>query len=269
MFKRIMSVMLAIVVLMSVAVVAASATEASDKVYIKINETEVFEAKKGDTFTYTYALACDQKICSLDCATTYDATGLKVVPAVDEYGDATGAEFPNITAVYNFGVEGQVIYNYSSVSGTRFPVADTVTEKNVVFAGTFEVIAESGTFEIATDLKVLGNDKNEKIVFGSEQVNTEVTLLENESIDGLSTEGDDNTGDDNTGDDNTGDDNTGDDNSDVPAPATTDQSSTDDEKTENNKNAVKTGTTAAAAVCLFTVLVMAAGLVMFSKKVSE
>ncbi len=184
MFKRIMSVMLAVVMILSLAVVAVSA-ETSDKLYIRVNNETLYEVEQGQTYTYVYSLACDKKVCSLDCTTYFDAAGLKFVPDVDEYGDFTGAEYPNIGTVYNHGLDGQVLYNYSNVSGFRFPVAETMTEKNVVFQGKFEVTAESGIYNIYTDLKVLGDNQNNKIYFDSIKVDETVVVNVSEAIDGL------------------------------------------------------------------------------------
>ncbi len=300
MFKRIMSVMLAVVMLMSVAVVASSAAEASDKLYIRVNNETYYEVEPGQKFIYVYLLASDKKICSLDCSTFYDEEGIKFVPCVDEYGDWSGAEYPNINTVFNHGIAGEVIYNYSNVSGNRFPVADTMDSKNVVFQGNFEVTAETGIYDIYTDLKVLGDNNNNKLVFDSEVVDDTAVVIESQiiaelepvdpsseepsteepsteepsteepstdepSTDEPSTEepSTDEPSEDESSEDESSEDAT------VPAPASPDQSSTDDEKTNgNNNNAVKTGATSAAIV-LFTVLVMAAGLVMFSRKRSN
>ena len=241
----------------------ASSDDTTGKLQIRVDGEQVFDVKKGEVYTYTFYLACDKKICSLDCITYYSADGLKVIPAVDEYGDATGAEFPNLTAVYNFGVDGQVIYNYSSVSGTRFPVADTLTEKNIVFQGKFEVTADEGIYDIYTDLRVLGDDKNNKIVFGSEQVDPDATVLVGGTLEGNFVEPD--SSDDQPSSDDVPSE---DESSEIPGPATTDESSTDDEKGTGNKDTVKTGATS-AAFALLTVLAMAAGLVMFSRKRSN
>ncbi len=293
---------------------------------IRIDGEKVFDVVQGQVYTYTYSLACDKKICSLDCATMYDADGLEFLPKVDEYGDFTGEEYPNINTVFNHGLVGQIIYNYSNVSGNRFPVADPMTEKNIVFQGEFKVTAEEGIYDIYTDLKVLGDNNNNKIIFGSEVVDDTVVVVEAATLDGEfapepstdepstdepstdepstdepstdepstdepstdepstdepstdepstdepSTD-EPSTDEPSTDEPSTDEPSTDEPSSDdatVPAPASPDQSSTDDEKANgNNNNAVKTGATS-AAIALFTVLVMAAGLVMFSRKRSN
>ena len=157
------------------------------KTYIK-TENGYYEVEKGQTYTYIFYLATDKKISSLDATTYYDTTGLKFIPAVDEDGEETLAEFPNFSPINNFGVEGEVIYNFSILKGVKFPVpADGVTygDDNVVFAGKFEVIGEPGVYEINTALKVLGDTTNNKIVYNFEQVDAEAIVMTNGVIDGL------------------------------------------------------------------------------------
>ncbi len=277
---------------------------------IRIDGEQVFDVVQGQVYTYTYSLACDKKICSLDCSTIYDADGLEFLPKVDEYGDFTGEEYPNINTVFNHGIAGEIIYNYSNVSGNRFPVADPMTEKNIVFQGEFKVTAEEGIYDIYTDLKVLGDNNNNKIIFGSEVVDDTAVVVEVATLDGEfapepstdepstdepstdepstdepSTD-EPSTDEPSTDEPSTDEPSTDEPSTDVPstdepstdepssddatvpAPASPDQSSTDDEKANGNNNAVKTGATS-AAIALFTVLVMAAGLVMFSRKRSN
>lgn len=294
MFKKSLSILLAVVMLMSLAVVAVSAAEPSDKLYIRVDGDVYYEVQQGETYTYVYSLACDKKVCSLDCTTFFDAEGLKFLPDVDGYGDFTGTEFPNITAVYNFNKADSILFNYSSPSGVRFPVADTMAAKNVVFQGKFEVTAESGIFDIYTDLKVLGDSDNNKIIFDSVKVDEAAVVSEVAAIAELQpvdapvvptepqptepqpteptptepqptepseapTEAPTQAPTEAPTVEPT------EENTDAPAPATKDQSSTDDTKKPTNSNAVKTGSTAAAIVFI-TVLVMAAGVVMFTSK---
>ncbi|MBQ8539034.1 MAG: hypothetical protein IJ433_05230, partial [Ruminococcus sp.] len=141
--------------------------------------------EKGQTYTYIYYLASDAKISSLDATTFYDTTGLKFIPAEED------DMFPNLKApVYNDAIEGQVIYNFSNYKGVDFPIpADGVFTKdsvdNAVFVGQFEVIGEPGVYEINTALKVLGGAPNVKIIYNFEQVNEDVTVLTDGVIDGL------------------------------------------------------------------------------------
>ena len=309
--------------------VTEAPTEAPKKVYIRVDndDEKVYEVETGKTYTYEYFLACDQKISSLDCTTWFDTEGLDFVPAVDEYGDPTGTEMPNLPApVYNYDIDGEILYNFSNVAGVRFPVpADgAMVEKNVVFRGQFTVTAEEGVYDIWTDLKVLGDTNNDKIIFGSEQVNPDVTVIEEERIadlvpgtlpeiptdapateaptdapvteaptdapevptdapatdapevptDAPATEAPTDAPEqpeeteepsEEEPSDEPVDEPDDDATADEPGPATSGQSSTGDSKNPANSNAVKTGSTA-AAIAFLTVLVMAAGVVMFARK---
>lgn len=139
------------------------------------------------TFTYTSYLACDRKISSIDVTTYYDNEGLQFVPDVDEYGDYTKSEFPNILApVYNFAIEGEIIYNFSLLAGVRFPVQDDIeTNKNILFTGKFEITGGPGVYDLDTRIKIIGDTVNDAIIFDYEIVDESAIVVTDSEIDGL------------------------------------------------------------------------------------
>ncbi len=144
------------------------ATEEEEFVTVKVDGLE-YKLQEGDIFTYVYNLTCQEKICAIDVHTSYDSTGLEFIPAVDEYGDVDlSAMFPVIKdVVYNFNLRDRIVFNYSSVSGVRFPALDNgqFTENNRVFVCNFKVTASSGYYEINTKIKTLGGAETNRIIF--------------------------------------------------------------------------------------------------------
>ncbi len=160
-------------------------TEPGDYVIVRA-DGKCYEVKQGDTFTYIYNLACSNKISSIDVQTTYDSDGLEFIPAVDEYGDVDVLTmFPVLkTVVYNFKLKDKLLYNYSSVSGARFPAFadEQYTERNRVFVAQFKVTASAGIYDIDTQIKTLGDADNKKLIFNYEIVDESVTINDNSVI---------------------------------------------------------------------------------------
>ncbi len=136
-----------------------------NKAYV-LADGKYYEVTQGQKFTYNYCISVDSaiKVGSLDVETRYDKSGLKFLPAVDEYGDVDASvAFPKLTGViYNFDVEGQLLYNYSNISGVRMP------NNTVVFNGTFEVTASKGVFNIDSKMKTLADTNLNVLVYNFE-----------------------------------------------------------------------------------------------------
>lgn len=136
----------------------------SDGIYIKV-DTVLYPVQKGDIFTYGMTLTYTQaKISSIDVNINYDTDGLAFRPVTDEYGDVDAlAIFPitGYSTVYNFNKSGQILFNYSSVSGSRFTKPDSL-----VFCGQFEVTAdEPGVYELNGVFKTLADTNLNRIVY--------------------------------------------------------------------------------------------------------
>ena len=182
--KKFISLLLSLVITISAFTVLPFATSAEvtldeNKAYVLI-DGKYFEAKKGDIFTYNYYLRVDGlKIASVDARVDFDDSGLKFLPDVDEYGDYDLITMFPITkdAVVNFDMPNQLMFNYSSTTGVRFPKDDSI-----LFTGKFEVIADSGVFEIDSHLVTLGDSDLNKLVFKGEML---VELTETACAEGL------------------------------------------------------------------------------------
>lgn len=155
--------------------------------YIKADGEYYMVLSDTKTFTYTHYLACDRKIAAIDVTTYYDNDGLQFVPDVDEYGDYIGSELPNLPApVYNYGINGEIIYNYSVLSGVRFPIQDDIeTDKNILFTGKFEITGGPGVYDLDTRIRVIGDTNNNKIIYNYEIVDEDAILVTDSEIDGL------------------------------------------------------------------------------------
>ena len=165
-------------------------TEDDSDVYL-VADGVTYVVNKGDKIVYRYYLSVDNsiKISSLNVHMTYDTKGLDLVPYIDEYGDEdVYTHFPNIFGgvVHNFGIDGKIYYNYSSVSGVRL-VDDTL-----IFEGLFEVTADKGTYNIDSRIITLADKDMNRIVYEGKVVQDIVS----ERVDlGNSTIGDGNYGD--------------------------------------------------------------------------
>ncbi len=136
-------------------------------IYVKAGD-KYYEVQKGDVVTYDMTLTyMNAKISSMDVRVNYDLAGLRFEPVVDEYGDVdAGVMFPitGYATVYNFNKEGEILFNYSSISGVRF-----MKEDSKVFVGEFEVITDTpGIYEIDGHFHTLADIDLNKIVFEEE-----------------------------------------------------------------------------------------------------
>ncbi len=136
-------------------------------IYVKVGD-KYYEVQKGDVVIYDMTLTyTNAKISSMDVRVNYDLAGLRFAPEVDEYGDVdAGVMFPitGYATVYNFNKEGEILFNYSSISGARF-----MKENSKVFVGEFEVITDTpGIYEIDGHFQTLADIDLNKIVFDGE-----------------------------------------------------------------------------------------------------
>ncbi len=148
--KKLFSVLLVFAIVLSLCIVSISA-ESSEQPTV----TQTYNVKAGDVIQYTVYLNINSnnKVCSLD-ATTFYSDNLQFAPEYDKYGDFDLEKmFPilGIATVNNLiGIDGKLIYNYSSAQGgVRF------NEDGYVLA-TFRFIATAdGTATISTKMKCL------------------------------------------------------------------------------------------------------------------
>lgn len=177
--KKTLSLFLALIMLISVAMIAQVAVYADDtavddgKTYIKADGV-LYEVTKGDVYTYIFNMSCPEKITSFDAETHYDSLGLEFVPTLDQYGDKDKkAMFPVFQSVVtNLDTVGKLSYNYSSTDGERFPVPEdgVYTEKNRVFVGQFKVVGDSGVYEINTKIETMADINKQILVYTFETV---------------------------------------------------------------------------------------------------
>lgn len=192
--KKFLSILLTLTMILSVFSVlpVAAQTQADDNtvsdtqtpideengLYIKADGV-YYEAEKGQIFTYQHIVSIDlaRKIAGADGNVYYDTQGLDLVPYYDEYGDEDVVKhFPRAKydVVYNFGIDGQVIYTFSNINGIRYG------ENAVMFACQFEVTADSGVYEIDGVLRTLADVDRVALVheyvkyddFGEEEIIT-------------------------------------------------------------------------------------------------
>ncbi len=166
--KKLVSLVLVLVMLLSVFVIVptSAATIDQNKAYVKVND-QYYEVKKGDVFNYVYTLKyTENKISSININISYDTAGLDFVPVYDKYGDVDMMYyFPLIYggSVFNFATDGKLFFNYSSVSGTRFYEDDLV-----LFTCDFEVTADTGVYEIGSNLITLADSDLKHAVYEGE-----------------------------------------------------------------------------------------------------
>ncbi len=126
----------------------------------------LYEVAKGETFTYTYYLNLNDRLCSLDGDLYYDADGLDIITPVNEDGESEIALiFPVIGdgVVLNTGLAGRINYNYSSAKGKAFK-----KDTSRLIEAQFVVKAESGVLEINNFLHVVAGQEEKKYIFGDE-----------------------------------------------------------------------------------------------------
>ena len=258
----------------------------------------LYKVEKGEVFEYVYYLNNGEKVCSLDAETFYDTTGLKLnIPTVydeDEEKDIDDYKtmFPVIkdAMVANF-LDGHIIYNYSAAAGKNFNADD---KQMVHFA--FEVLADEGVYEINTKLNVVAGENEEKYIFDGAVVKpllrAEGLLLDKEPYEGPDPVGpttpivdpttpvvdpttpvvdpttpvvDPTTPVVNPTTAPTIAPTTAPTQGSTAVPATSPKSTTDNSKNSSNSSTVKTGSTEMAVIFLM-ILVMAAGVVVYTKK---
>ena len=166
--KKLVSLLLVLVMVLSIfnIVPVSAATIDENKAYIKVND-QYYEVEKDDIFTYAYTLKYTKtKVGSLNINIFYDTEGLDFIPVYDKYGDVDLTyHFPNIYGgtVSNFDIDGKLYFNYSSVSGVRFYEDDTI-----VFTGDFKVTADTGVYEIGSNMITLSDVDMTKVVYEGE-----------------------------------------------------------------------------------------------------
>ena len=107
--KRFLSVIMALVVLMSVAAISVSAAPSA--------ETKV-SVNKGDEVIYSLKLTVPEKVVGCDFSVYYDSSVLQVQDVADftgNYGEDGGRQ-----AVINADIKDEVIGNWSILDGIRF-----------------------------------------------------------------------------------------------------------------------------------------------------
>ena len=254
----------------------------------------LYKVEKDEIFDYVFYLNVGEKVYSLDAETAYDSTGLSlIIPQVDEDGemvDDLAAMFPVLKdkATANYKIDGHVYYNFSDAQNGKNFTAD---DKQLVHL-TFKVTADAGIYEINTMLKVIAGENEKKIIFDGERLvdiaRAEGLLLDKEPYDGpepvvptdapeqptdapeLPTEAPVVTPTEApvveptespviTPTDSEGT------TAPTAVPATSPKSTKDSGSSSSNSSTVKTGSTEMAVIFLM-ILVMAAGVVLYTKK---
>lgn len=170
--KRVISILLSVLVLMSCVIVSAVAGT-TDGNCITIDGTDYY-VNVGDVITYYSYLNVSEcttngKIGSIDCEVEYTSDVLEFVVALDEYGDVNKKEMYPIlgtVTVANYEIEDCIKFNFSSTDGVRFN-----TDESVLCKLTFKVIAQ-GSGVINNKIKVMAKADSAvtKIVFGYEKL---------------------------------------------------------------------------------------------------
>lgn len=142
MSKKVLSVVLAI---MMIATLCVNAFAADDKALVfEGTGVKTGELHKGDKVTYTVNLKheSDDNLAALDASILYDAEVLKIALDEDEYElvtfQGTGS------AIANYGVEGEIIFN--AAEGTK-GYRDFKKGANIIEV-TFEVLKDASDAEI-------------------------------------------------------------------------------------------------------------------------
>ncbi len=168
--KKIVSILLSLIIIICAFLIVpvSAATIDDNKAYVKVND-QYYEVEKGEVFNYVYTLKYTKnKISSININIDYDTEGLDFVPVYDKYGDVDMMyHFPNIYggSVFNSSVDGKLLFNYSSVNGVRFYEDDMV-----VFTCDFEVTADTGIYEIGSNLITLADSDLNYAVYEGEKI---------------------------------------------------------------------------------------------------
>ncbi len=157
-------------------------TVVDDGLYVVADGVK-FAVNKGDVVTYNYYLSVDSslKISSLDINMFYDTEGLEFLPYTDEYGDVDLVKhFPKISGgvVNNFGIDGEIYYNYSNVAGVR------LANNALVFTGEFKVTADKGTYNINSKMITMADSDMNKIVYDQQIIQPDVYTIKTELVGG-------------------------------------------------------------------------------------
>ena len=112
--KKVLSLVMILLLLMSYAVVAASAVDSA--------ETQV-SVKKGDEVVYTLKLTVPEKVVGCDFSVYYDSSVLKIKEFADFTNDYNE---DNHQAVINANLKDEFIANWSILKGVKFNDNNTV-----------------------------------------------------------------------------------------------------------------------------------------------
>ncbi len=161
---------------------APATTPVDDNGLYVVADGVKYAVTKGEVFTYNYYLSVDSslKISSLDINMFYDTEGLDFAPFADEYGDVDLVKhFPKISGgvVNNFGIDGEIYYNYSNVAGVR------LANNSLVFTGQFKVTADKGTYNINSKMITMADSDMNKIVYDQEVIQPDVFTIKTEIAD--------------------------------------------------------------------------------------
>ena len=125
--KRFLSVLMALVVLMSVAVISVSAAKSA--------ETKV-SVNKGDEVVYTLKLTVPEKVVGCDFSVYYDSSALQIQGVADFTGSYNEDDW---RAVINPDIKDEVIGNWSILNGVKF------TDNNPVVSVKFKAMKATET----------------------------------------------------------------------------------------------------------------------------
>lgn len=106
--KRVLSILMALLVLMSLALVPVCAAESAQT---------VVSVAKGDEVVYTLNLSTPKKVVGCDFSIYYDSSKLKVLEVADFTGNFNADEHQ---AIINPNIKDEVKGNFSILSGVRF-----------------------------------------------------------------------------------------------------------------------------------------------------
>lgn len=115
--KRFLSILMILLVVMSFAVISASALESAET---------VVPVKSGDEVVYTLKLTTPEKVVGCDFSVYYDSTVLQVKSVADFTGNYDSEEHQ---AVINPNIKDEVIGNWSILSGVKFENRTVVSVK--------------------------------------------------------------------------------------------------------------------------------------------
>ena len=147
-----------------------------DKTYIRTDNGFLYEVEKGQIYTYVYRLRCSELIASVDASLYYDAEGLRIAPQANASGEIIGGgacwpKLGNSSMVYIYE-DGEVNFRYAKLPGVSF--LPTEFDNNILVTAKFEVIGNAGIYDIHTSIIVLGDESNNKLIFGCEIIDPSV-----------------------------------------------------------------------------------------------